>query len=251
MRTAVRGVRAAFVFLTRVPLGGHPYATAEWTWAPAHFPLVGLVLGGLLAAIHRLLRPVGALPDATLVIAASLLLTGAMHEDGFADTTDALGGAVERARILELLKDSRIGTFGACALIVSLVGRVSLLARLGPEATWALPLIGCAARVAPVWQMVALPYVSRPGTKSEHLTGVRPLQAAVATTWLVLVLGAAVALGRASATRALVLLSVLGAITATTSWRYSRRVGGFTGDFLGATEQLCELGGYAVLAWRT
>lgn len=249
MRAALRGVRAAFVFLTRVPLGGHPYATAEWSWAPAHFPLVGLALGAALAALHRLLWPVGALPDAALVLSASLLLTGALHEDGLADTSDALGGAFDQARTLEILKDSRLGTFGACALFVSLLGRVTLLARLGTDARWALVLVGCAARLGPVWQMVSLPYLVRAGTKSNHLTGVRSPQLAVATLWVLLALGTAVALRHASFARVAALAFVLAAITVLTGWRYARRVGGVTGDFLGATEQLCELAGYSVLAW--
>jgi adenosylcobinamide-GDP ribazoletransferase len=250
MRTAVRSVRAAFVFLTRIPIGGHPYVASEWGWAPAHFPLVGLALGAALAALHRLLWPLGALADAALVLSASLLLTGALHEDGFADTSDALGGAFDRERALEILKDSRVGTFGACALLVSLIGRVALLARLGRDATWALPLVSCAARVGPVWQMVVLPYVLRAGTKSAHLTQIRTPQAMSATAWLLVVEGAAVVLRCASVARLFMLSLVLGAITATTAWRYARRVGGFTGDFLGATEQLCELAGYAVLAWE-
>jgi adenosylcobinamide-GDP ribazoletransferase len=250
MKTGVRSVRAAFVFLTRLPFGGHPYVASEWRWAPAHFPLVGLALGGLLAALHRLLWPLGPLADATLVVSTSLLLTGALHEDGLADTSDALGGASDRERALEILKDSRVGTFGACALLVSLVGRIALLGRLGRDATWALPLVGCAARVGPVWQMIALPYVTRPGTKSDHLAGVRAPQAMFATTWLLAAVGMVLVLGYASVARLFVFALVLSAVTAATTWRYARRVGGFTGDFLGATEQLCELAGYAVLAWK-
>jgi adenosylcobinamide-GDP ribazoletransferase len=99
--------------------------------------------------------------------------------------------------------------------------------------------------------MVALPYVTGPATKSGHLTGVRAPQAVVAATWLVVVFGAAVALRWTSAARVLFVALSLAAVTAATSWRYVRRVGGFTGDFLGATEQLCELAGYTVLAWKT
>jgi adenosylcobinamide-GDP ribazoletransferase len=249
MRSALRGIRAAFVFLTRIPAGGHPYLNAEWAWAPAHFPLVGLVLGGLLAAVHRLLWPLGPLGDAVLVIAVSLLLTGALHEDGLADTSDALGGGWDRERVLEILKDSRVGTYGACALMVSIVGRVVLLARLGRDATWALVLVGCAARVAPVWQMVALPYVIRTGSKSREVAVAGVPQAIFATLWLVILSGALVVSGGPTIGRVLVLAGVLAMMTAATSWRYSRRVGGVTGDFLGATEQLCELAGYAVLAW--
>jgi adenosylcobinamide-GDP ribazoletransferase len=250
MTPAVRGARAAFVFLTRVPIGGHPYGAAEWAWAPAHFPLVGLAVGGSLGLLHRLFWPVGALADATLVVAASLLLTGALHEDGLADTSDALGGAFDRERVLAILKDSRVGVFGACALLVSIVGRIALLARLGREAPWALAIVGCAARVGPVWQMVLLPYATRAGAKSREMMNARGPQAALATTWFAVVAAAAVAVRATTAARAFALAGALAIVTAVTTWRYARRVGGVTGDFLGATEQLCELAGYAVLAWE-
>jgi adenosylcobinamide-GDP ribazoletransferase len=245
----LRGARAAFAFLTRIPVGGHPFAETDWTWAPAHFPLVGLVLGGVLAAAHRLLWPLGPLADAALVVSASLLLTGALHEDGLADTSDALGGAHDRARVFEILKDSRVGTFGACALLVSIVGRVALLAQLGRSAAWALPLVGCTARVAPVWQMVALPYVSGPSSKSRHIVRATLPQALAATAWFAAAAAAGLALHLLSGPRLAAFAASLAAVTVLTAWRYARRVGGTTGDFLGATEQLCELAGYAVLAW--
>jgi adenosylcobinamide-GDP ribazoletransferase len=247
--TALRGARAAFVFLTRIPVGGHPYDAAAWRWAPAHFPLVGLVLGALLGALHRALWPVGALGDAALVLGASLLLTGAMHEDGLADTADALGGGMTPERVLEILKDSRVGVYGACALLVSLVGRAALLARIGRDAAWALPLVGCAARVGPVWQMLALRYVTGAGAKSRDVAGARLPQAIGATLWLAVACAIAVLCGVLDVRRLAVLLGALAAVVAATAWRYRRRVGGVTGDFLGATEQLGEIAAYAVLAW--
>jgi adenosylcobinamide-GDP ribazoletransferase len=246
----LRGARAAFVFLTRIPVGGHPYASADWAWAPAHFPLVGLVLGSLLAGLHRLLWPLGPLADAALVVGASLLLTGALHEDGLADTSDALGGSVDRNRVLEILKDSRVGTFGACALLVSIVGRIVLLGQLGPSAAWALPLVGCAARVAPVWQMVALSHVSRAAAKSRDVVGATLPQALAATAWLAAAVAGLLLLHLLTAPRVAAFGATLALVTLLTAWRYARRLGGITGDFLGATEQLCELAGYAVLAWE-
>jgi adenosylcobinamide-GDP ribazoletransferase len=246
----LRGARAAFVFLTRIPVGGHPYAAADWAWAPAHFPLVGLVLGTLLAGLHRLLWPVGPLADAALVVGASLLLTGALHEDGLADTSDALGGATDRSRVLEILKDSRVGTFGACALLVSIVGRVVLLGQLGPSAVWALPLVGCAARVGPVWQMMALPHVSRATAKSRDVAGATLPQALAATCWLAAATTLLLVFRVLGAPRAIAFAATLGSVTLVTAWQYARRLGGVTGDFLGATEQLCELAGYTVLAWE-
>jgi adenosylcobinamide-GDP ribazoletransferase len=248
-RTALRGARAAFVFLTRVPVGGRPYEPAEWAWAPAHFPMVGLVLGGALAVLHRALWPLGPLADAAVVLGASLLLTGALHEDGLADTSDALGGAYDREGIHRILKDSRVGTFGACALAVTLLGRAALLARLGADARPALLLVGCAARVGPVWQMIALPYVTAEGAKSRDLARAGVRQGVVAAAWFVVAAAIAIGSKSFSAARIVALTASLAVVTTVTAWRYRRRAGGVTGDFLGATEQLCELAGYAALVW--
>jgi adenosylcobinamide-GDP ribazoletransferase len=248
--TQVRSVRAAVGFLTRVPVGGFPYAAVEQRWAAAHFPLVGAALGGLLGAVDHALLPLGRLPAALLTLAVSLLLTGAFHEDGLADTSDALGGAFDRERILAILKDSRVGTFGACALVVSIGGRASLLAELGDGAAWALPLALSFARVGPLWQMVALPYATPDAvSRSRDVARAGVAQAAVATAW-----GAAVALvlvhmGHLAIARAGAAAALVSGVTLLTGWRYARRVGGVTGDFLGATEQLGELAVLAALAW--
>jgi adenosylcobinamide-GDP ribazoletransferase len=247
----VRGVRAAFALLTRVPVGGFPYRAEDWTWAAAHAPLVGLVVGAFVGGVDWLLLPLGAWPAAVLAMGASLLLTGALHEDGFADTCDALGGGYDADRVLAILKDSRIGAFGGAALVVSIAGRAALLAQLGHAGPWALPVIGCAARVGPIWLMARLPYVTRAdASKSRDVMRGRAPQAVVATGWLVAALGVAVAGGCLSAMRAAALVALLAVVTCVTGWRYVRRAGGVTGDFLGATEQLGEIAALAVLAWR-
>lgn len=246
----LRGIRAAFVFLTRVPVGGFPYARADWVWSSAHFPLVGAVLGAVLGGAHRMLLPVGPLAAAMLVLGLSLLLTGAFHEDGIADTSDALGGAYDRDKVHEILKDSRVGTFGASALVISIAGRAALISRLGLDAAWAFPLIGCAARVGPIWQMVALPYATPPFVaKSRDIARAGLPQALAATAWFFLLATAMATAKLVSPARVVVLIAVLMVVTLVSGYRYARRLGGVTGDFLGATEQLCELAGFAVLAW--
>jgi adenosylcobinamide-GDP ribazoletransferase len=248
----LRAMRAAFVFFSRLPVGGFPYRPADWRWAAAHAPLVGLVLGVALGQLDRALLPLGPLPAAVLVIAVSLLLTGAFHEDGLADTSDALGGGYDAARVHLILKDSRIGTFGGAALVVSIVGRAALLAQLGEAVTWAFPLVFCAARVGPVWLMATLPYVTaEPAAKSRDLARAGFSQAAVASAWLLLVVVLLLQSGQFAVQRAFALGAVLAAVTALSGWRYWVRVRGITGDFLGATEQLCELAALAVLAWRS
>jgi adenosylcobinamide-GDP ribazoletransferase len=244
-------MRAAFIFFTRLPLGGFPYRKADWRWAAAHAPFVGLVLGGALGVLNRALLPLGALPAALLVLGISLLLTGAFHEDGLADTSDALGGGYDTAKILLILKDSRIGSFGAAALIISIAGRAALLAQLGSSVVWAWPLVWCGARVGPTWLMACMPYItSEDAAKSRELTRGGALQALVATAWFAAASAMFVATGHCSMARTGALAAALVAATLVTGYRYWVRVRGLTGDFLGATEQLGELAALAVLAWR-
>jgi len=248
----LRGMRAAFIFFTRLPLGGFPYRPADWRWAAAHAPLVGLVLGSALGALDRALLPIGALPAAFLVLGASLFLTGAFHEDGLADTSDALGGGYTAERVLEILKDSRIGSFGGAALVISIAGRAALLAQLGTSACWALPLSWCGARVGPIWLMASMPYVTAAGgAKSRELSRGGFTQALVASAWLALGAGACIEFHVFTAARVATLCIALTLVSALSAWRYWARVRGITGDFLGATEQLGELAALCVLAFRS
>jgi adenosylcobinamide-GDP ribazoletransferase len=234
---ALRGIRAAVVFLTRVPVGGFPYRDEDWRWAPAWFPLVGAAVGALAAAAARLTAAAGPFVAGALAVITSLLLTGAFHEDGLADTADALGGAYDRPRLFVILKDSRIGSFGAAALTMALVLRVALLARLGPAAPLALILVGALSRVAPVWLMAVLPYVTEAAaSRSRPVTRGGPAQAAVAT-----LTAAAIAAGlHIGLLPAISLAAVSAGVALLCGWRFHVRAGGLTGDFLGATQQVEE-----------
>lgn len=244
-----RGLRAALFFLTRVPVGGFPYTSDEWRWASSHFPLVGAALGGLLAVIDRTLAPAGELAAAIVTLGVGMLATGALHEDGLADTADALGGTSNREKVFVILKDSRVGSFGAGALVVSIGARAALVASLAHASLWALPLAMALARVGPVWQMLALPYVSGEASKSRDVIRAGPWQAALATAWPLALAVVLVARGALEPVRACAAFAAAVVITLYTGWRYARRVGGVTGDFLGATEQLGEIAILLVLAW--
>jgi adenosylcobinamide-GDP ribazoletransferase len=246
---ALRSLRAAFVFLTRLPVGGFPYQDDEWRWAPAFFPLVGALVGAVAGCVDRAMLPAGDLGAALLAIGASMLLTGAFHEDGLADTSDALGGAYDREKIVTILKDSRVGTFGACAIAVSIGGRAALLAHLGHEAPWAFVAVGAVARFGPVWLIAAIPYAATEQSKSKGITTARAAQAGVSTVWAVATVAAVALASDIAPSRLAATFVVVVLVSAVTGWRYMRRLGGLTGDFLGATEQLCELAAYAVLAW--
>ncbi len=249
MRTSLRGARAAFVFLTRLPLGGFPYSAAEWRWASAWFPLVGLVLGGVCAAVWGLVAPLGPWVAAMSVLVVLILLTGAFHEDGLADTADALGGATNREEIFVILKDSRVGAFGALALVMSVAFRLVLLAQLGgaagasglAAAPAALVLAHGLARVGPVWLMAALPYASAAAAKSRHVARAGAAQAALATAVGVAGAATVVTTGAIDATGALAAFAAMALATALCGWRFRARAAGVTGDFLGATEQVNEI----------
>ena len=185
-----------------------------------------------------------------LTMGASMMLTGGFHEDGLADTSDALGGGYERSQVLIILKDSRIGTFGGCALVVSIVGRALLLARVAPDAIWILPVVGSLARTGPLWLMVTMPYATSSETaKSRDVTRAGLLQASVATGWALLVAVPLAVVGH-SISRTVAAFVMCAVVTVVTGLRYRARVGGITGDFLGATEQLCELAIFACFAWN-
>lgn len=242
MRTALRGARAAFVFMTRVPVGGFPYSAADWRWASAWLPLVGLVVGTVCAAVWWLAAPLGPWVAAITVLVASILLTGAFHEDGLADTADALGGAHDRAKIFVILKDSRVGAFGALTLVVSIAFRLVLLAGLAGVAPFALVLAHCLARLGPVWLMVAMPYVTDSAAKNRQITRAGPAQGVLATATGVAVAGGVVLAGDAiNATDALAAVAGMALATALCGWRFRARAGGLTGDFLGASEQVNEI----------
>jgi adenosylcobinamide-GDP ribazoletransferase len=155
----VRGGRAAIVFLTRVPVGGFPYVTEDFRWAAAWFPAVGAAIGLVMAAVLAVAAPLGPTVASWLAIGASLLVTGGFHEDGLADTADALGGGYTADRVLEILKDSRIGAFGGMALVVSLSLRAALMSTCSLEAVVAGEAL---SRLFPVLLMVRLPYVTSP-----------------------------------------------------------------------------------------
>jgi adenosylcobinamide-GDP ribazoletransferase len=205
----------------------------------------------VLAPVFVGLAPLGGTAAAILTLGLSMLLTGAFHEDGFADTADALGGGYTKEKVFLILKDSRIGAFGACAIAVAIGGRMALLARLDGDAAWyALPFVFAAARAVPVWQIALLPYVTAPdAAKSSDVMRARAPQAIVATVWPLAIAVALVVTHRVPVARVAAALGVAALVGVMTAVRYVRRVGGVTGDFLGATEQLCELASFAALAW--
>jgi adenosylcobinamide-GDP ribazoletransferase len=237
-RVMLAPLLAAFTFLTRLPLPGADHVDgATLARSSLWFPVVGAVVGGVgggvLVAAARVWPPLVA---AVLALLATVLLTGAFHEDALADAADGLGGGVTRERALAIMKDSRIGSYGAVALVLVLSGRIACLAAMEPM-EGARALIG--AHVLGRWSslplMRLLPYARIDGSA-------RPFVGAV--TGLRLVGGTLLAAGLAGpALGARTLPAGLAAVAVTAlAARYFRaRLGGITGDCLGATNQIVEL----------
>jgi adenosylcobinamide-GDP ribazoletransferase len=257
---ALHELRLAFValqFLTRVPVPR--WVGFEPTWLQAclrHFPLVGAGVGAVAAAVLwaglALWPPAVA---AALSVSATVWLTGAFHEDGLADTCDGLGGAVSRERALAIMKDSRIGSYGAAGLVLALVLKVATVAALAGDVTAlastaaALVWGHAASRAAPVLLVWQLPYAGdAEHAKAKPLaTQIGGLGVAAALAWLV-VLAAALMQLQASLWPALAASTAAAALATLWCARWlRRRLGGFTGDTLGATQQITELA--ALLAW--
>jgi adenosylcobinamide-GDP ribazoletransferase len=229
-------VAAAFMLLTRLPVAGLAEAVparGAGVWA---YPIVGLVVGLIGAAVFWLAARLGLPPAiaAIVAVAATVLTTGALHEDGLADTADGFGGGATVARKLEIMRDSRIGSFGALALMLSIGLRITALAALADSGRVAVALVaaGMLGRGAMVGMMLALP-PARPDGMAASLGKVPVMPAAIG----IVIAGACVLLPHG--VRALLAAVVAGAAMV---WLARRQIGGTTGDVLGATEQVAECG---------
>jgi len=256
---ALRHLLLALQFFTRIPL---PQGVARRVgFSPAmqraglaYFPLVGMVVGavgaGTFYGLLRGLPDAGASPWVAAVLSTivTVMLTGAFHEDGLADLADGLGGHVSRERALEIMKDSRIGSYGAIALVLALLLKAGLLAALAQagaaNAAWTLFAAHAFSRLMPVGVAAMLPYVRQTQvSKSKDLasgTDWRIISGAVFWAALALALAAWQHPGPAwlggMAGSALAWLAMCRLLR--------RRLQGYTGDALGATQQVCELAFY-------
>lgn len=247
----LRLVLIALQFLTRVPVPAWVGYRDQWLHQCArHFPLVGLFVGALAALVWHAASAWWPASIAVLLsMAAALVLTGAFHEDGLADTFDALGGVVSRDKALAIMKDSRLGTYGTAALITVLALKAASLLALGAQAAAALLLAHSASRALPVALIRWLPYGGdAEAAKAKPLaTRVSIGGLGVAVLWTAAVAGALIAV-QAVAPAAAAASLVAAALVALAMARWlRRRLGGFTGDTLGATQQLGELAIYLAL----
>lgn len=230
----------AVIFLTRLPLSrATPIDRGDVARALWSAPMVGAIVGAVGGAVFYLasLLHLPALTAAVLAIAATVGVNGCLHEDGLADVADGFGGGATRERKLEIMRDSRIGTYGVVALVLSFALRMSTLASLRDPGLVVAALI--AAQAA---SRAGLPAFMRwvPPARADGLSasaGTPPTIgaiAAIALGFIALVAGFGVTMG-------LVALVVLAGLHGVMAWLCQRQIQGQTGDVLGAVEQIGEI----------
>ena len=210
-------------------------------WYPSVGVLIGAFAGGVFWAAH-LAFPVTL--AVVLATAASLLATGALHEDGFADACDGLGGGATRERALEIMRDSRLGTFGAAGLGLMLAAKVLALAAAPAEAIpWLLVAAHAASRASMALALVTGEYARGAGIAAPLAEASPP---AGRTAFAVLIGGAASCTLLVEAPPAALLAGLGGLALGHLLMRraYERKLGGYTGDCLGGVQQVSELGLY-------
>jgi adenosylcobinamide-GDP ribazoletransferase len=254
----VRHFLLAVQFFTRIPITGRLAAWVGFNHSmlrasAAHFAGVGWIVGTVAAAVYAVAASASSSVFAPLVAGclstvATAMLTGGFHEDGLADVADGLGGSYDKTRALDIMKDSRVGAFGAMALVLALATKLSLLAALGsaslPLACLLVLSAHVVSRACPMVLVWLLPHVGDTATsKSKPLAD----QTTSAVLWSniawcllllpLLIIAQAATFFIAGCAAALIMLIWM--------WRlFSKRLQGFTGDCLGATQQVCEIAFY-------
>lgn len=241
-------LRFATALLTRVPIS-HPDVAKPEDMARAQraFPLVGAMIGLFVGLVDLSLLKMGvpALAAAALALGAGAALTGALHEDGLADLGDGFGGGRDRAAKLAIMRDSRLGTYGAVVLLVGFSTRLSALASL-PAAAVVSSLV-----VAHALARAAIPVLaaSMPFARDDGLgkSAGRPEPASVVVAVVIAVAIALLCLPAKAAMLAVMVTAAAAAAVAVLAWR---QIGGVTGDVFGAVEQVAESAVLVMLAAR-
>lgn len=245
MKQEIHRFFAALMFYSRIPCPAWASHDAEvLNRATRYFPLIGAIIGGAQALLLALLLPLNQpMLAAWLVLALGIWLTGAFHEDGFADVCDAFGGGWTKADILRIMKDSRLGTFGTIGLIVLLITQALMLeviiTKIGDWATLAIMLVGWQmwSRLTPVVLMRLLPYA-----REDSESKAKPIaQAHFNSDTTIAVMTAILPILFAYLTQPHWPFTVIfaGILPLIYLYRLSKKwLGGYTGDVLGASQQL-------------
>lgn len=243
----VRFFLIALQFLTRIQVKQIIPFPEDWLPRSAKYmPLVGALIGAVVGIVMLAATAVFPAPVAVVIgLVASVLLTGALHEDGLADTVDAFGGGSNVERRLEIMKDSRIGTYGVLALIAVLALKGTSLAAMGPVAViGALIAAYAGGRLAAVLALAFLPYAGGDNVKVSR-TPVRMTRGELIVAIVTGLIVGPFVMSIAAFFAATVVAFAAAAVIAILA---QRKIGGYTGDVLGAVEQVYETAFLAVAA---
>jgi adenosylcobinamide-GDP ribazoletransferase len=235
-------LRGAIGFLTRIPMRTPtaPDLGAAIAWFPAVGAGIGLMTGAIVAASGQILPMTVA---AVIGVAAGLLITGAFHEDGLADVSDAFAGGWTRQERLEILDDPRHGTYGVAALTCSIILRVACIASLTPmTALAALVAAHTLGRGAAVASMPIGPVARGEGLGAEYLAGLRSLRVVAAIVSALAIAGLALGWWMP------IVVAVIIPVVAVVMMLARTKIGGISGDVLGTIEQVAEIAALVCIA---
>jgi adenosylcobinamide-GDP ribazoletransferase len=243
MRSAADSFLVAVQFMTRLPVSREiQYSPEALAKSAVFFPAVGLLVAAGGVALNSALSPHASRGVVVVLILAYLVtVTGGLHEDALGDAADGFGGGWEKDRVLEIMRDSRIGSFGAIAITLGLLARFVFLTNLAPGKFSGFFIAG---QVLGRWTALPLAFCLPSARGSEAGQG-----KSIAQKITALSLGAGTILAVAIVAAALRTAAVWASLTAVTiaavsGLYYWRRIGGITGDCLGATNQLTEIAIY-------
>jgi adenosylcobinamide-GDP ribazoletransferase len=241
----------AIQFLTRLRVRSGPYQQDSLARAVKFFPVVGLLIGSGSLLVYWVLAPhLPLMVVSLLVVVYFVTVTGCLHEDGLADSVDGFGGGWEREKVLAIMRDSRIGTYGAAALALSLLARVFLIASLPRNEVTSYLLV---APVLSRWTTLPLSLFLAPAReRNEGQIDGQGARIARLTSRGNMIIGSLFTLVISIAplrVRALAPILASAGITLATGLYYNRRIGGVTGDCFGATNQLAEIAVYLCGVW--
>jgi adenosylcobinamide-GDP ribazoletransferase len=247
MRPWVEELLVAFQFLTRLPVSRISHQSDSLSRSTKFFPLIGLVVGLGASVLQHLLAPhLNRALVALLILIYLVLITGGLHEDGLADTVDAFGGGWNREQILTILRDSRIGTFGALALVLSVLARFLLLSILPVNRFTAFVV---SAHVLCRWTTLPLSCFLRPARENDG-QGARVAQKISPVSFLLGTMLSFAIVFYLMRSEFWIPVLVAFVIAALSGLYYFRRIGGITGDCFGATNQITEIAVYFCGVWN-
>lgn len=239
----------AVQFLTRIPIPKDtPYSDNLLISATKYYPLVGIMIGAIGAAVLGVSAQVLPISVAVLLsLAATIFATGAFHEDGLADAADGLGGGLTRERSLEIMRDSRIGTYGAVTLGTALAIKVAALMSFSVPAACAALVFGhSTSRAVSVGVIFTSAYAREDAAKFVVPTVTANGAIFAFATGAITFVATLVVFGFGAFTA----VAAMAALALFFRRMFLRKLGGYTGDCLGGTQQLAEIGFYlGLLAW--